>query len=474
MNIRPVILAGGSGVRLWPLSRENTPKQLLPLLSERTLLQETLLRVRGGLFLSPIIICSERYRFLVAEQVRDVGFADASIVLEPVARNSCAAAAVASLISEQVSPDAVALVLPSDHAIGDTAGFHKAVQTASGGARAGYLMTFGVEPTRPATEYGYIRVGAALASAAGCSEVAEFIEKPDAARARELLALGGTVWNSGMFLFNPGVFLEELERFEPAIARAAKSAVEKSGRDLGFIRLDAEAFSHSPNISIDYAVMERTRRAATCPLGPGWSDLGSWSAIWEAAPRDQAGNVLQGDVLLEEARGCMVRSDGALTAVLGVDDIVVITTDDAVLVTTKARAQEVRKIVGRLAASNRSEHREGVETHRPWGKFKRIDAGQGYQVKLITVLPGTSISLQLHNRRSEHWVVVSGAGTVTRGDETFELETNKSTFIPAGIRHRLENHSAEPLRIVEVQSGDYLGEDDIVRFDDRYGRNTAS
>lgn len=470
MKIRPVILAGGSGARLWPLSREASPKQLLALHGDQSLLQQTMLRVRGAEFLAPIVICNEQYRFLIAEQLRDAGIEGAQIVLEPVGRNSAAAAAVGALLAERADPSSVVLLLPSDHVIRDVAGFHKAVDVAAKGAAADYLMTFGVAPSHPATEYGYIQVGAELERAASCSAVAKFVEKPDKAKAGQLLAAGGHVWNSGMFMFRPGAFLDELRIFEPKILEAARGAVEHAVRDLDFLRLDKERFSTSPNISIDYAVMERTSRAATCPLTSDWSDLGSWNAIWDVSARDSHDNAVQGDVVLHDAHGCLVRSDGMLTAVLGIDNAIVVTTEDAVLVASKDRAQDVRAIVDKLKAQGRKEVRETSVTHRPWGKYQSIDNGGRYQVKLITILAGASISLQLHHHRSEHWIVVSGTGTVTRGDDTFQLYENQSTFIPVGVKHRLTNPGHIPLQIIEVQSGSYLGEDDIVRFDDRYGR----
>jgi mannose-1-phosphate guanylyltransferase/mannose-6-phosphate isomerase len=474
MKIRPVIMAGGSGSRLWPLSREAAPKQLLPLVSDRSLLQQTLLRVSAASFLPPIIVCNDQYRFLIAEQIRDAGVTGAQIVLEPVARNSGAAAAVGALLSEASEPGALVLLLPSDHVIRDVTGFQASVDVAAGGAAADYLMTFGVAPTSAATEYGYIRLGAKIDKAQGCTSVATFVEKPDRAKAEQLLASGGHVWNSGMFMFRPQVFLAELKTYEPKILDAARNAVAKARKDLDFVRLDHDAFAQSPNISIDYAVMERTARAATCALSSDWSDLGSWSAIWDALPHDDLDNAVQGDVVLQDTRGSLVRSNGRLTAVLGLEDVIVVTTDDAVLVASKERSQDVRKVVDQLKARGRKETRENTVTHRPWGKYENIDQGDRFQVKLITINPGASISLQLHHHRSEHWVVASGTGRVTRGDEVFQLYENQSTFIPVGVKHRLENPGHIPLQIIEVQSGGYLGEDDIVRFDDRYGRTPVA
>lgn len=470
MKIRPVVLAGGSGVRLWPLSREAMPKQLQPLISDRSLLQQTLRRVSTPEFLPPIIICNDQYRFMIAEQVREAGVRGARIVLEPAARNSGPAAAVGALLADAMEADTLVLLLPSDHVISDTTGFLSSVEVAARGAAADHLMTFGVAATSAATEYGYIRLGAKLEGVPGCIAVAVFVEKPDRPKAEQLLAAGGHVWNSGMFMFRPQTFITELGRYEPQILEAAKGAIAAAREDLDFLRLDAAAFAEAPSISIDYAVMERTSRAATCALSSDWSDLGSWSAIYDALPHDDGDNAIQGDVVLEDARGCLVRSEGRLTAILGLDDVVVVTADDAVLVAARHRAQDVRKIVDRLKSANRKEVRESPVTHRPWGKYQGIGHGKRHQVKLITINPGGSISLQLHHHRSEHWVIVSGTGRVTRGDEVFQLYENQSTFIPVGVKHRLENPGHIPLEIIEVQSGGYLGEDDIVRFDDRYGR----
>jgi len=465
-----VILAGGSGTRLWPLSRESMPKQLLPLLGRRTLLQETVLRAQRACERRPIIICSEQHRFVIAEQLREIECQSPEIVLEPLGRNTAAAAAIAAILVERADPSGIVLLLPSDHFIGDEVAFGAALGDAALAAAQGYITTFGIEPVRPETGYGYIRVGAPLDGVPNCNRVDAFVEKPDAATAESLLRQGGHLWNAGMFAFRPDVFLREIERCEPRIRHAAQGALDASVRDLEFLRLNREAYAAAPSKSVDYAVMERTDRAATCRLNSKWGDLGSWSALWEATKRDAQGNVATGDVLLEDVRNSLVRADAHLTAVVGLDDIVVVTTADAVLVAAKSRSHDVRRIVDRLREAGRSEHRDNLTWHRPWGHFRNIDNGERFQVKLITIKPGAGISLQMHHHRAEHWVVVRGTGSVTRGDETFLLHENESTFIPQGTRHRLENPGLIPLQIIEVQSGTYLGEDDIVRFEDRYGR----
>jgi mannose-1-phosphate guanylyltransferase/mannose-6-phosphate isomerase len=470
MSLHPVILAGGSGARLWPLSRESMPKQLLPLMSEHTLLQEAVLRAARVCGNKPVVICNEEHRFLVADQLRLIDVEGGGIVLEPVARNTASAAVVAALLVQLKEESGVVVLLPSDNFIGDEAIFAESVERAARAAQLGYITTFGVEPTRPETGYGYIRMGEAIEGGDGCCKVAKFVEKPDAEAADRLLAHGGNLWNSGMFAFRPDVLLEECARFEPNILRAAREALKDSQHDLDFIRLERKAYSTAPSISLDYAVMERTDKAAVCPLNAPWGDLGSWNAIWEATPRDSDDNVTHGDVLLEDTHRSLVRSDDHLTAVIGLNDVVVVTSSDAVLVAAKDRAQDIRKIVTRLREAGRREHRDNLTTYRPWGRFHEIEQGDRYQVKLITIKPGAAISLQMHHHRAEHWVVVRGTARVTRGEESFLLQENESTFIPLGTRHRLENPGLIPLEIIEVQSGAYLGEDDIVRFEDRYGR----
>ena len=466
----PVILCGGAGSRLWPMSRRLLPKQFLPLVTERSLLQDTALRARGiagaG---APIVVTNAEHRFLVGDQLAELGVAPAAVLLEPEGRNTAPAVAAAALFAMRADPEAVLLVQPADHRIGDERAFRAAVGEAVTQARQGFLVTFGVPPTEPATGYGYIEAGEPLGGEA--FRVRRFVEKPPLERAREFLAQGGFYWNSGMFVFQAKRYLEELGRTRPEILAAARAALEHAVRDLDFLRLDAKAFAASPADSVDYAVMERTSHGAMVRADMQWSDVGSWDALWEAGAKDGGGNVARGDVALGDARGCYVLASDRHISLLGAQDLVVVETDDAVLVAARSRAQDVKEIVERLDRAQRTEHVSHTRVHRPWGYYEGVDAGPGFQVKRLMVKPGHRISLQRHRRRAEHWVVVSGVARVTRDDEVIELKPNQSTYIPAGMRHRLENAGAEPLLIVEVQSGDYLGEDDIERFEDSYNRS---
>ena len=471
-TIYPVILSGGSGARLWPLSRTSLPKQLLALHGERTMIQDTVLRANVPGAAAPLLLCGEDHRFLVAEQMQAIGVSPRAIVLEPIARNTAPAAAIAALLVTEHDSEGVILLLPSDHVVTDAVAFNAAVARAANGARAGHIVTFGIAPDAPETGYGYIHLGDALDSVNGLHRVEGFKEKPDSQTAAAYLANGNYRWNSGMFVFRADVMLAELERHAPGIIENCRTALDKSARDLDFIRLDVEAFGKAQSISIDYAVMEKTDRAAVVPCALGWNDVGAWSSLWTLQSRDEAGNVLQGDVVVHNSSGSFARSDKGLTALVGVKDLVVVVTDDAVLVADKHQAQDVREIVEKLKAMERSEHVDHKTIFRPWGSYQSIDSGPGFQVKEIVVKPGGKLSLQMHHHRAEHWVVVEGAARVTCDDRVFTLNTNESTFIPLGAKHRLENPGKLPLRLIEVQSGPYLGEDDIVRFDDVYGRVT--
>jgi mannose-1-phosphate guanylyltransferase/mannose-1-phosphate guanylyltransferase/mannose-6-phosphate isomerase len=473
-KIHPVILSGGSGTRLWPVSRQLYPKQLLPLIGDNSMLADTALRVGDpGRFAAPTVICNEEHRFLVAEELRAAGFGDGAgrIVLEPVGRNTAPAAAAAAVQLAERDPDALMLLLPSDHAIQDAEAFLGAVDRAARAAAAGWLVTFGMTPTRAETGYGYIRRGAGLDGLDGCHRVAEFVEKPDQATAEGYLADGGFAWNSGMFLLPVRTLLAELERLQPDALAAARQAVADARSDLDFLRLDKQAFEAAPTISIDNAVMEHTELAAVVPTEIGWSDVGSWASLWEIAAKDGDGNALSGDVVAQDARNCLLRSEQHLLAAIGVEDLVVVVQDDAVLVVPRDRAQEVGALAKRLNAEGRPEADLHSQVFRPWGSYQGIDLGNRFQVKRLTVSPGSRLSLQSHKYRAEHWVVVEGIAEVTCDDKVFQLYPDQSTYIPLGAVHRLANPGKEPLHVIEVQSGDYLGEDDIERYKDIYGRS---
>ncbi|NLC61953.1 MAG: mannose-1-phosphate guanylyltransferase/mannose-6-phosphate isomerase [Gammaproteobacteria bacterium] len=465
-NLQVVLLSGGSGTRLWPLSREAYPKQFLPLAGEQKMLQDTWQRVAplaGG---APIVVANEEHRFLAAEQLRVVGVDDAAIVLEPAGRNTAPAIAAAALQAMAGGGDPLLLVLPSDHVVRDAQVFQAAVREAMPAAADGALVTFGIVADAPETGFGYIQAGAGE----GVRPVLRFVEKPDAGTARAYLESGDYYWNSGMFLFRASRYLEELEKFNPAMVEAVRKAFDGAARDGDFVRLDEEAFAASPSDSIDYAVMEKTGRAMVLPVDIGWNDVGSWSALWEVSEQDADGNAHHGEVIAVDSHRNYAYSR-RLVALVGVDDLVVVETDDAVLVARKDRVQQVKDVVARLKADDRSHAVLHREVHRPWGSYDSIDQDDGFQVKRIKVKPGGRLSLQSHRHRAEHWIVVRGTARVTRNNDVFELHANQSTYIPLGAKHRLENPGTETLELIEVQSGDYLGEDDIVRYEDVYGRS---
>lgn len=469
--IVPVVLSGGSGSRLWPLSRELYPKQFLALTGDQSLVQQTVRRLEGLPALSaPIVVCNEEHRFLVAEQLRQVEHAPSAIVLEPEGRNTAPAIALAALQSMVGGEDPVLLVLPADHLIRDVPALHTAINTALRVAQEGDLVTFGVVPETAETGYGYIRASEALYDETQVCQVLEFVEKPDTDTAQRYVESGEYVWNSGMFAFRASRYLEALERWAPEMMTACRRAFEAREVDRDFVRPDPDEFRASPADSIDYAVMERSENVKVIPLRAGWSDVGSWSALWEVGRRDGEDNVLHGDVLIEDATGCYFHGSGRLIAAVGLRDHVVIETADAILVAPKDRVQDVKRLVSRLKESGRDEALLHRRVYRPWGSYEGVDQSDRFQVKRITVNGGASLSLQMHHHRAEHWVVVRGTARVTRGDEVFLLSENESTFIPVGVRHRLENPGKIPLELIEVQSGSYLGEDDIVRFEDVYGR----
>jgi mannose-1-phosphate guanylyltransferase/mannose-6-phosphate isomerase len=471
--LTPVILSGGAGTRLWPLSRELYPKQLLALTSQRTMIQDTALRLKGLDASAPVVVCNDAHRFLVAEQLRLISIEPRAIVLEPFGRNTAPAIALAALtaLKHSVGQDPVLLVLPADHVIRDVLAFQKATVEAVAAAHEGRLVTFGIVPNAPETGYGYIERGDAVGSV---YQIAKFVEKPDVQRAEQFVASGQYYWNSGMFVFRAQRYLEELERFAPGILDACQKSLQAARADLDFTRVDPKTFESCPSDSIDYAVMEKTADAVVVPLDAGWSDVGSWASLHAASDADEAGNVSHGDVLVEDSTNCYLYSESRLVAAVGLHDHVVVETKDAVLVAPKDRVQDVKALVARIKELGRYEHSLHREVFRPWGSYDSLENGTRFQVKRLNVKPGAQLSLQLHHHRAEHWVVVSGTARITRGEETFILEENQSTYIPIGVRHRIENPGKIPLQVIEVQSGSYLGEDDIVRFEDRYGREGTS
>ena len=509
MGLHPVILAGGSGTRLWPLSRELYPKQFLSLTGDHSLLQETILRLGGIEGASPaIIVCNEEHRFLVAEHTRQLGRLPSSIVLEPAGRNTAPALTLAALgLADQHagSDDPVMLVLPADHMIRDVTAFQSAVARGLGLAGDGCLVTFGVVPTSPATGYGYIKKGRAMSPLEGAAETGPphveaflldaFVEKPTEAVAARMLRSQDYLWNSGMFMMTASVWLEQLNRFRPDIVEACRAAHVRGQRDGDFYRPDAAPFMGCPSDAIDYAVMEKVAgkpgpdrpdrsssaepggasvprpRCAVIPLDAGWSDVGAWSAFWEEGAQDLSGNVVQGDVLTHSVHNSLLIGQHRLLAAVGLDDIIVVETPDAVLVSHKDKVQDVRAVVARLKEENRPEQENHRKVHRPWGSYETLDKGSRFLVKRVTVNPGAALSLQMHHHRAEHWVVVKGTAQITKGDDRFLLTENQSTDVPLGARHRLENPGTIPLEVIEVQSGSYLGEDDIRRFEDRYNRH---
>ena len=468
-KITPIILAGGPGTRLWSLSRQQTPKQFLPLVGENTMLQETLLRLRGLDNLSdPIIICNAGHRFIVAEQCQQIDVQNPTVLLEPIGRNTAPAIAAAALQAAKESSDDVLLVLSADHVIQDIPSFHRAIKLAVKQALKGKLVTFGVVPTEANTGYGYVK--SSKDELEGAYNVEEFVEKPDAQTAKQYLAAGNYLWNSGMFLFQASTVIDGLAVHSPEILKAVKQAVHHATQDLDFIRLERQSFEASPSDSIDYALMEKSDDVVVVPLDAQWSDIGSWRTLYDIGEKNKEGNVLKGDVIAQETTNTYINADHHMVVTIGVDNLIVVDTPDVTLIASKDKAQEVKAIVEYLKASNRDESGMHRKVFRPWGWYDAIESGEHFQVKRLHVKPGAKLSLQMHHKRAEHWVVVSGIATATNGDKVLTLKKGESTYIPVGITHALENKTDAPLEIIEVQSGSYLGEDDIVRFDDRYGR----
>ncbi len=471
LRVWPVLLAGGTGTRLWPMSRSLFPKQFMALVSAESMLAETARRVGDSLFNAPIAVVNEEHRFIAGEQLRDAGVRAEAIVLEPAGRNTAPAAAIAALMIVARDAEGIMLLAPADHVIANRDAFERAVRTALPAALSGHMVTFGIKPARAETGYGYIERGEAIAGQKGCYAFVRFTEKPDSETAAAYVSSGRHFWNSGIFLMRAASYIAELERHQPAVLKAAREALDKAARDLDFMRLDAGAFAASPNISIDYAVMEKTDKGVIVPTDMGWSDVGSWTALWEISKKDARGNVTRGDVIVRDVTGSYVRSEKPMVAVLGLDDVIVVATDDVVLVSSKGAAQDVKAVVEKLSRDGRHEPVAHTTVFRPWGSYRSVDAGNGFQVKRITVNPGGRLSMQKHARRSEHWVVVGGTATVTCDGKERQVHINESVYIPVGTAHRLENRTGAPLHLIEVQSGSYLGEDDIVRLEDAYGRD---
>ena len=469
--IIPVILAGGSGTRLWPLSRQLYPKQMIDIYNEKTMLQNTVLRIEGfEMIAPPIIVCNENHRFMAAEQLREINIDPLAIILEPIGRNTAPAIALAAFKAMKHEKDPILLVLPADHVIEKVMDFHAAIRAGIKEAEKGNLITFGIIPDSPETGYGYIKKGDLLESGTGASKIEKFVEKPDLATAKKLFDSGSYCWNSGMFMFKASEIIKELETHAPDIMMPCKGLIEAGVQDLDFLRLSREGFQDIPSDSIDYAVMEKTSKGIVIPFKAGWNDLGSFDALWQAGKKDESMNVIKGDVLTHDVNGSYINSESSLIAAVGIEKFVIVETKDAILVSPRDRVQDVKKIVKQLKDHNRNEIVSHRKVYRPWGSYETIDAEHRFQVKRITVKPGAKLSLQKHFHRAEHWTVVSGAATITRGDEEMLLKEDESTYIPLGTLHRLENPGKIPLELIEVQSGSYLGEDDIVRFDDVYGR----
>jgi mannose-1-phosphate guanylyltransferase/mannose-6-phosphate isomerase len=470
--IVPVILAGGSGSRLWPLSRQHYPKQLLKLFGDKTMLQQTILRLAGLPDMgSPIVVCNVEHRFMVAEQLNEIGFSDSAIILEPLARNTAPALALAALHAKETQPGSTLLVLSADHMIRDVEEFRRVVKVAADAAAKNHLVTFGVQPTHPETGYGYIKTNSGSAEAKEVFNVEQFVEKPDLNTAQSYLDAGCYYWNSGMFVFKTDVFLSELQHHSPDVIATANEARTNAVHDLDFIRVQKDSFAKAPNISIDYALMEKSNNVVCVPLDAGWSDVGDWKSFWDVSQKDVAGNSFIGDSIDVGSTNTLVFSQHKLVATLGVSNLMIINTPDAVLVADKSKAQEVKAIISQIENKARKEHLQHREVYRPWGCYDAIDDGDRYQVNRIRVKPGASLSLQVHHHRAEHWIVVKGTALVQKNDKVMLLSENESTYIPVGTKHRLSNPGKIPLEIVEVQSGPYLEDDDVIRYEDSYGRS---